>query len=138
MFGARVGDGVVLRPRLRVKFPWKLRIGDRSWIGEDVWIHNQADVSIGSDAVVSQGSFLTTGSHDHRGDMSLSTRPITIEDGVWVTARCVVLSGSCVRRSALVLPGTVVRGEVPAASLFGGNPGVVCGERFPSSIESLP
>ena len=81
-FGAQIGEGVVLRPRLRVKFPWKLKVGDRSWIGEDVWIHNQAELTVGSDAVVSQGTFITTGSHDFSGDMSLRTRPVTIEDGV--------------------------------------------------------
>lgn len=29
-FGAQIGRGAILRPRMRVKFPWKLRIGDRS------------------------------------------------------------------------------------------------------------
>ena len=35
-FGAEIGEGVIFRPRTRVKFPWKLHIGDRSWIGEGV------------------------------------------------------------------------------------------------------
>ena len=126
-FGARIDEGVILRPRLRVKFPWKLAIGARSWIGEDVWIHNQDEVVIGSDAVVSQGTFVTTGTHDFKGDMSLMTRPIHIEDGAWVTSRCIVLSGSRIRRSALVLPGTVVRGDVPEATVFGTPPGRWCG-----------
>src|SRR5674476_367026 len=41
LFGADIGEGVIMRPRLRVKFPWKLSVGARSWIGEGVWIHNQ-------------------------------------------------------------------------------------------------
>ena len=32
LFGAEIGSGVVFRPRTRVKFPWKLHVGDRSWI----------------------------------------------------------------------------------------------------------
>ena len=138
-FGARIDQGVILRPRLRVKFPWKLlEIGARSWIGEDVWIHNQDEVVIGSDVVVSQGSFVTTGTHDFRGDMSLMTRPILIEDGAWITSRCIVLSGSRIRRSALVLPGTVVRGEVPAAMVFGTPAGVVVRTRFETQASSHP
>jgi putative colanic acid biosynthesis acetyltransferase WcaF len=132
-FGARIGNGVVLRPRLRVRFPWKLAIGDRSWIGEDVWLHNQDQVTIGSDAVVSQGSFVTTGSHAHRRDMALITSPVVIEDGAWVTARCIVLGGSRIGRSALVTPGTVVRGEVPAGVVYGRPEGSVLGPRFPTA-----
>jgi putative colanic acid biosynthesis acetyltransferase WcaF len=132
-FGARIGSGVVLRPRLRVRFPWKLSIGDRSWIGEDVWLHNQDRLTIGSDAVVSQGCFITTGSHAHRRDMALVTRPVAIEDGAWVTARCVVLGGSRVGVSALVTPNTVVSGEVPDGMVFGASGGTLVGPRFRDS-----
>jgi putative colanic acid biosynthesis acetyltransferase WcaF len=129
-FGARIGKGVVLRPRLRVRFPWKLAIGDRSWIGEDVWLHNQDEIRIGADAVISQGTFVTTGSHAHRRDMALITAPVVIEDGAWVTARCVVLGGSRIGVSALVTPGTVVSGEVPSGMIFGQQGGVVLRSRF--------
>jgi putative colanic acid biosynthesis acetyltransferase WcaF len=131
-FGAHIGRGVLLRPRLRVRFPWKLSIGDRSWIGEDVWLHNQDQLTIGSDAVVSQGTFVTTGSHAHRRDMALVTAPVVIGDGAWVTARCIVLGGSRIGRSALVTPGTVVSGDVPAGMVFGQGNGRVLRPRFPS------
>lgn len=129
-FGARIGDGVLLRPRLRVRFPWKLSIGDRAWIGEDVWLHNQDQLSIGADAVVSQGAFITTGSHAHRRDMALITAPVTIGDGAWVTARCIVLGGSRIGVSVLVTPGTVVRGEIPDGMVYGPPPATVLGPRF--------
>jgi putative colanic acid biosynthesis acetyltransferase WcaF len=129
-FGARIGTGVLLRPRLRVRFPWKLTIGDRSWIGEDVWLHNQDQLTIGSDVVISQGTFVTTGSHAVRRDMALITRPVVIGDGAWVTARCIVLGGSRIGVSAVIKPGTVVNGEVPDGVVFGQSGGVVLGERF--------
>jgi putative colanic acid biosynthesis acetyltransferase WcaF len=135
-FGARIGDGVVLRSRLRVRFPWKLTIGDRSWIGEDVWLHNQDQLSIGADAVVSQGTFITTGSHAHRRDMALITKPVVIGDGAWVTARCVVLGGSRIGVSALVTPNTVVNGDVPDGMVFGQEFGRVLGSRFPDALAS--
>jgi putative colanic acid biosynthesis acetyltransferase WcaF len=131
-FGARIGEDVLLRPRLRVRFPWKLSIGDRSWIGEDVWLHNQDQLTIGSDAVVSQGTFVTTGSHAHRRDMGLITSPIVVGDGAWVTARCILLGGSRIGVSALVAPGTVVSGEVPDGMVFGQPGGTVLRPRFPS------
>src|SRR5690348_15095851 len=33
-FGATIGEGVVVKPRVTVKFPWRLSIGSHSWIGE--------------------------------------------------------------------------------------------------------
>lgn len=138
-FGAKVGRGVVLRPGLRVRFPWKLVVGDRSWIGEDVWLHNQNRLTIGSDVVISQGTFVTTGSHAHRRDMALITRPVTIEDGAWITTRCVVLGGTHVGTSALVTPGTVVRGEVPEGVVFGQGAPSVLGPRFPAgAVDGQP
>ncbi|HEY0870932.1 MAG TPA: hypothetical protein VGD55_11080 [Acidothermaceae bacterium] len=128
-FGAKIGHSVLLRPRLRVKFPWKLTIGDRSWIGEGVWLHNQAHLDIGADVVVSQDTFITTGTHAFRDDMALQTRPVTIEDGVWLTARCVVLAGSRIGRNALITPNTVVRGVVPPDVMFGSGEGRVLGAR---------
>jgi putative colanic acid biosynthesis acetyltransferase WcaF len=136
-FGARIGQAVLLRPRLRVRFPWKLSIGDRSWIGEDVWFHNQDQLTIGSDVVVSQGTFITTGSHAHRKDMALITRPVVIEDGVWVTARCIVLGGSHIGVSALVTPGTVVSGDVPANMIFSHQKEQVVRPRFASDAVEI-
>ena len=82
LFGARIGAGVNLKPRLRVKFPWRLTVGAHSWIGEDVWIDNLAPVTIGSNCCLSQGAFLCTGSHDWSSPtFDLITRAITIEDG---------------------------------------------------------
>jgi putative colanic acid biosynthesis acetyltransferase WcaF len=129
-FGASIGTGVVFRPRTRVRFPWKLNIGDDCWIGEGVWIHNQDDVFIGHDVVISQESFLTTGSHAHRRDMGLITRPIRIEDGVWITSRSMVLGGVTIGRSALIQPMSVVKDSVPPESVVGGNPAEFRGTRF--------
>lgn len=129
-FGARIGQGVVTRPGLKVRFPWKLTVGDRCWIGEDVWLHNQDQLVVGSDVVISQDSFITTGTHAYRRDMALLTRPVHIDDGAWVTSRCMVLGGSHVGRSALILPHTVVKGEVPPNAVYGSPEAGVVGERF--------
>lgn len=130
-FGARIGKGVILRPRLRVKFPWNLEIGDRCWIGEGVWIHNQDKVTIGHDSVVSQETFITTGSHDVRGTMDLIVKPVEIGSGVWITSRCIVQQGVQIGDDAIVTPGSVVHKSVPAGWVFGGNPVRAIKERLP-------
>ena len=129
-FGATIGTGVIFRPRTRVKFPWNLRVGDRSWIGEGVWIHNQDLVDIGHDAVISQDTFITTGSHNHRRDMGLITRPVSIGDGAWITSRCVITGGSVIGRSALFKPMTLVSGPVGEGLIYGMAGPSVQGKRF--------
>jgi putative colanic acid biosynthesis acetyltransferase WcaF len=119
-FGAEVGRGTIIRPRTRVRFPWKLHIGDDCWIGEGVWFHNQDHVYVGNDAIISQESFITTGSHHHRKDMSLVTEPVHIGAGAWITARCIVLGGTRVGRSALATPASVVSGDVPDGAIWDG------------------
>jgi putative colanic acid biosynthesis acetyltransferase WcaF len=129
-FGAKIGKSVILRPRLRVKFPWNLEIGDNCWIGEGVWIHNQDKVTIGHDVCVSQESFITTGSHAHRTNMALLSKPINIESGVWITSRCIILGGTKIGESCLIRPMSVVSGDLPAGKIWGSLPSTDLGERF--------
>jgi len=137
-FGARIGPGVIFRPRTRVKFPWKLSIGENSWIGEGVWFHNQDQITVGSNVVISQESFLTTGSHAHRKDMALVTRPIDVGEGTWITSRCIILGGSSLGISCLVGPGAVVSGAIPDNSIVGPSPSTVIGQRFPVGESKVP
>ena len=103
LFGAEIGDGVVFRHRVRVHWPWKLSIGDNTWIGEGVYILNLEPVTIGSDVCVSQEVFLCTGSHDADSpSFEYDNGPITLADGSWVCARATVLRGVTVGTGAVV------------------------------------
>lgn len=108
LFGAKIGKGVVIKPQVRIKYPWRLSIGDHSWIGQEVWIDNLDDVSIGQHTVVSQGAYLCTGSHNHRSPkFELRTGPIRIGDGAWVCAKAILLAGAVVEDNQVVSAGTV-------------------------------
>lgn len=108
LFGAQVGAGVLIRHRVRVLWPWKLEIGDHSWIGEGVWLLNLEPIRIGSDVCVSQEAFVCTGSHDHRDPaFAFDNAPITIGDGAWVAARAIVLRGTVVPDGEVVPAGSV-------------------------------
>lgn len=130
-FGATIGSRVIIRPRTRIRFPWNLAVGDDTWIGEGVWISNRAQVTIDSDVVVSQETFITTGSHAAATDMRVVASPVHLHSGVWLTARCLVLGGVELGRSALVTPGTIVAESVPAGSVYGTAKATVLRPRFP-------
>lgn len=130
LFGARIGQHCRLVHPLRVKSPWNLEVGDGCWFGVDVWIYNQASVRIGSNVCISQGSFLTAGSHDLDSNMDLHVAPIVIEDGVWITSKCVIQKGITIGRSAVVTPLSVVHHSLEAEGIYGGNPCRFIRKRF--------
>src|SRR5262249_15055853 len=84
LFGAKIGEGLVLKPYVQIKYPWLLKIGENVWIGEGVWIDNLGEVSIGDNVCISQGAYLLMGNHDYKKEsFDLIVAPISIEDGVW-------------------------------------------------------
>ena len=38
LFGSKIGTNVTIHPYTNVKYPWKLKIGNNSWIGARVWM----------------------------------------------------------------------------------------------------
>jgi putative colanic acid biosynthesis acetyltransferase WcaF len=65
LFGAKIGKKVIIRPSVKITYPWKLSIGDYSWIGDDVDLYTLGEIDIGNHVVISQRSYLCTGSHDY-------------------------------------------------------------------------
>jgi putative colanic acid biosynthesis acetyltransferase WcaF len=122
-FGARIGRGVDIKPGVRVKFPWRLVVGEHSWIGEDVWIDNLAQVEIGSHCCVSQGVYLCTGSHDwSRSSFDLRIAPIALGDRCWVAAHALLGPGVAVGEGAVIALGSVVVRDAAAWMVHQGNP----------------
>ncbi len=123
MFGARIAAGVVIKPGVRVKYPWLLEVGENSWIGEDAWIDNLALVSVGSNACISQGAYLCTGNHDWTDPaFGLIVRTIRIGDGAWVGARAVICPGAELGEGAIASAGSVVAGSLKPFMIYSGNP----------------
>lgn len=113
-FGARIAAGVVIKPHVRVKFPWRLEIGAHSWIGESVWIDNLAAVRIGKNVCISQGVYLCTGSHDwNRRTFDLRVGPIELHDHVWLCAMASVAPGTVVGEGAIIAMRELATGFVP-------------------------
>ena len=130
LFGAKIGVGCRFLHAVHVKAPWNLVVGDHSWFGADAWIYNQAPIRIGSNVCISQRTFLTTGSHEMSTTMNLCVAPIVIEDGVWITANCVVQMGVTIGRSTVVTPLSVVHRSLAPEGVYGGNPCRFIRKRF--------
>ncbi len=130
LYGAKVGRGVVIKPAVNVKHPWRLRIGDHAWIGEGAWIDNLEMVDIGAHCCISQGATLETGNHDYSARaFDYRNAPITLEEGVWIGVRSVVCPGTVARSHAVLAAGSVASGELKAYTVYRGNPAVEVKQR---------
>jgi len=123
LFGARIGRGVVIKPRVQVKFPWRLNVGDYSWLGEGVWVDNLAQVTVGRHCSISQGAYLCTGTHDwSKEGFDFDARPIVLEDKVWLCAKSCVGPGVTVREGAVLTMGSFAAHELAAWHVYQGVP----------------
>lgn len=122
-FGAKVASTAVLKPGVRVKFPWRLTVGENTWIGEDAWVDNLADVVIGANCCISQGAYLCTGDHDwSKSTFDLKTSGIVIEDGAWIAANATVGPGVTVQAGAVLALGSTASKTLNAWTVYRGNP----------------
>jgi len=125
LFGADIGNGVVIKPAVNIKYPWKLKVGRYSWIGEEVWIDNLSDVIIGESVTLSQAGMILTGSHDHTKEtFDFISLPVVLEDGVWIGARAVVYGGVTCFSHAVLGINSVAESDLQAYTIYKGNPAV--------------
>ncbi|HBP45811.1 MAG TPA: colanic acid biosynthesis acetyltransferase WcaF [Flavobacteriales bacterium] len=122
-FGGCVGRGVVIKPRLTIKYPWNLKVGDHVWIGENAWIDNLDRVVIGSNVCISQGAILICGNHDFtKAEFDLITGAITLEDGVWIGAKSTVAPGVTCHSHAVLTIGSMATSDLNPYTIYKGCP----------------
>lgn len=122
-FGAKIGRGVIIRPSVRITYPWKLSIDDYAWVGDNVELYTLADIYIGKNSVISQRSYLCTGSHYlHKTNFEIYAKPIVINDGVWLATDVFVAPGITVGENAVVGARSSVFSDVEAGFIYFGSP----------------
>lgn len=122
-FGAQIGTNVLIRPSAKITYPWKVKIGDHSWIGDDVTLYSLGNITIGNNVVISQKSYLCSASHDYRSpSFDIYASDVTIEDEAWVATDVYVGPGVTIRRGAVIGARSSVFGDMPAGMICFGSP----------------
>lgn len=123
LFGAKIGEKVLIMGGVRVWCPWNLSIGDYTAIGSDVEIYNFGLVYIGAQTVVSQYTYICTASHRYQlTNMPLYWEPINIGSQVWIAAGAFISPGVKIGEGAVVGAKSVVTRSVPNWTVVAGNP----------------
>jgi putative colanic acid biosynthesis acetyltransferase WcaF len=131
LFGARIGKGVILRPSVRVTYPWKLKVGNFCHIGDEVVLYTLGEIEIGDCVVISQRSYICTGSHDYTSPtFDIYAKKIVIESEAWVATDVFVAPGVHIAAGAVVGARSSVFGDVPSGEIYVGTPARFVGKRI--------
>jgi putative colanic acid biosynthesis acetyltransferase WcaF len=131
LFGAKIGKKVIIRPTVRITYPWKVSIGNYSMVGDDVVLYSLGDIEIGDNVVISQKSYLCTGSHDYlQIDFPIFAKKITIENQCWLATDVFVAPGITIKEGTVVGSRSSVYKDLPANKVCVGNPAKIIRERL--------
>jgi acetyltransferase-like isoleucine patch superfamily enzyme len=105
-----------------------LRIGDGCSIGRGSLLVAHESIHIGDDVFMAPYCYITDQNHTYTdldtpiGRQWPRNNPVSVGDGCWIGARCVILPGTRLGRHVTVAAGSVVRGEFPDYCVIGGTP----------------
>ena len=122
-FGAKVGVGVHVYPKVMVWAPWNLELDDYCGVGNGANLYSQGKIYIGKKSVISQGVQVCTGTHDFTlNGFPLVTKPIFIGADVWVASDAFIHPGITIGDGAVIGARSVVIKDMPAWMVCAGHP----------------
>jgi putative colanic acid biosynthesis acetyltransferase WcaF len=131
LFGCKIGKGVKIRRTCEITYPWKVKIGDFSWIDDEVILYSLDKITIGSNCSISRRSYLCTGSHkENDKSFNLIVKPIIIEKGTWIQVECFIAQGIKIGENCVIRARSTVLKNTPKNMICEGSPCRPLKERF--------
>ena len=131
LFGAKIGKDVLIRPSVKVTYPWKLSIDEYSWIGDNVVLYTLGVIQIGKNVVVSQKSYLCTGLHKYdKKEFPIYSEAIIINDQCWLATDVYVAPGVTIGKGTVVGARSSVFKDLPSGKVCIGSPAKVLKDRI--------
>lgn len=123
LFGAKVGKNVLVRPSVKITYPWNVSIGDHVWIGDEVVLYSLGEIEISANAVVSQRSYLCAASHDYsKPNFPIYAKKITIGPSAWLATDVFVAPGVTIGEGVVVGARSSVFHNLPPMMVCIGSP----------------
>lgn len=130
---SEMGTGVNIERK--ASFTPDLRIGNNSGIGISCEINGP--VKIGNDVMMGPEVVIYTSGHRYekldipmRVQGNTETRPVIIEDDVWIGRRTIIMPGIVIGKGSVIGAGAVVTKSIPEYSIAGGVPARILKSRI--------
>ncbi len=115
-----------------------ISIGANTRINRNCCLDARGSLRIGDNVSISPEVAILTTQHDWRApDFALESRPVVIEDNVWIGMRAMILPGTQVGRGAVIAAGAVASGSIPALAVVAGVPARTVAQRPPEATGYL-
>ena len=116
-----------------------LRIGDHTWINRDCLLDARDRLVIGNNVSISPEVAILTTQHDPDSpDFALMSRPVIIDDHVWIGTRAMIMPGVRLGRGSVVAAGAVVTRQVAPMEIVAGIPARLVRRRGAEPRYTLP
>lgn len=123
LFGAKIGKNVLIRPSVKITYPWKIFIGDYSWIGDDTVLYSLGDIYIGKNVAIAHRNYFCTGLHDiSKITFDIMQKPIIIEDECWIANDVFVGPGVTIHKGCVIGARSSLFSNMPAGMICYGAP----------------
>ena len=121
-----VGDEVLIEPMFQCEFGVNITIGSHVYINFGCTILDCAEVTIGNHVLIGPNAGIYAVNHcldpEERADGGCFSKPIHIEDYVWLGGNVTVLPGVTIGAGAVIGAGSVVVKDIPPRVVAAGNP----------------
>ena len=131
LFGAEIGKDVLIRSTVKITYPWKLKVGDHTWIGDECVLYNLGEITIGKHVAIAHKVYFNTGGHEYdKVTFDIFSKPITIEDECWLTNDVYLAPGVHIGKGTIVGARSSVLKSLPGAKICVGTPALPIKDRI--------
>jgi acetyltransferase-like isoleucine patch superfamily enzyme len=120
-----MGKNVIILPKVIIRFPEMVELGNNVAIGEFVHIWGLGGVTIGEDSLVAAHTSIISQTHDLNAQLyrvSHILKPVVIGCNVWIGSGVAILPGVTIGNGAVIGAGSVLTRNVPSGEVWAGNP----------------
>lgn len=134
LFGAKIGKNTAIRSSVQVTYPWKVEIGDYTWVGDDCVLYSLGSIKIGSNVAIAHKVYFNTGGHDYqKPTFDIFSKPVVIEDECWITNDVYIAPGVTIGKGTVVGARSTVLTSLPPGKVCVGSPVKIIKDRIVSA-----
>jgi acetyltransferase-like isoleucine patch superfamily enzyme len=136
-----VGNNCTIQDNVdfRIAHPYSnenmIQIGDNTFIGRCVEFNSDHSIIIGNNVLIASNTTIVDVGHQIKDEtlirqQPIISKPIRIEDDVWIGTQCVILQGVTIGKGSVVGAGSIVNKSIPEYQVWAGSPAKFIRNRY--------